>query len=323
MVAVSKGEDEEFDAVTSITEQVHRLAAARGTSRALLLLDSRPRCALDDKNLKALIESGKLDVTTVHLLHPSLDPSWQPKLLALDLTRFCDTEILRIAVEMWREDSSLNKLQTGQGDRICALLLTPQDSAAVATHLSRVAIQKRPGEASYLLRLYDPMVFDQLWAACSPAQRASLLGPISCWILRDRFGRAVGFDNPISNQSEPLTFDPSQWQAFETIEAVNQAWIRARVQQVEVDARGFQAAATATDRARAQGVASGPDLDLFAWHALSVHPEFGRHPRIRSILDKVSAHLGYSALADGLSEGDWREITNEMTQLGPARESYQ
>lgn len=102
-----------------------------------------------------------------------------------------------------------------------ALLACPAEMSRLVFHLRRRMVLRRPGGNSAWLRFHDPRVFQHLRWLLTPAQMASLMGPVTAWTWYDPL-RACWQEQecPQTDPRARLSLSPSQWQALEQFEAL-------------------------------------------------------------------------------------------------------
>ncbi|MFL9904359.1 DUF4123 domain-containing protein [Paraburkholderia fungorum] len=292
-------------------EQLRREADLRGSPRVLLLTGPAMLRAFTDAQLEALKEDG-VAIETIVIRHPGLDPAYCPMLVELDLDRPASAGAFLAALDMAVSDWQPQSLQNGQGHRIGAFLFSRATSGEVAAHLARVALQRRPRSGRCLLGLHDPAAFDGIWRVCSTVQRRHVLGPVDDWYVVDRWQRCSVHRRDESAEaaaeSTVLSFSASQWDALANVRAINRAWIQAQYEGMPVSPAIFAKLADAMQRARSYGLFDADDLVLFAWHALSVRPDFDSHPHIRHALQNVGPDTLYARVEASLSERVWHEV---------------
>ncbi|MFL9990675.1 DUF4123 domain-containing protein [Paraburkholderia sediminicola] len=294
-----------------LAEQLRSEADSHGSPRILLLIGPTILHAFTDAQLEALREDGAA-IETIPIRHPRLDPAYCPTLIELDLDRATSAGVFLAAVDMAVSDWQPQALQNGQGHRIGAFLFSYATPGEVAAHLGHVALQRRPRSGRCLLGLHDPAAFDGIWQVCSTAQRRQVLGPVDDWYVVDRWQRCSAHRCDASagaaTESTGLSFTASQWDALANVRAINRAWSRARYEGIPVSLAIFTKLADALQRARGYGLSDDDDLVLFAWHALSVRPDFDGHPRIRRALRNVAPDMLYARVTAAVSERDWHEV---------------
>lgn len=280
--------------------------------------------AFTDAQLEALREDGAA-IEKVFIRHPRLDPAYYPMLVELDLDRAASSGAFLAALDMAVSDWQPQAQQNGEGHRIGAFLFSHATSGEVAAHLGRVALQRRPLSGRCVLGLHDPAAFDGIWRVCSAAQRRQVLGPVDDWYVVDRWQRCSAHrldeSTGAAAESTVLSFTASQWDALANVRAINRAWIRAQYEGIPVSPATFTKLADAMQRARSYGLTDAEDLVLFAWHALSVRPDFDSHPHIRRALRNIGPDVLYARVAAGMSERDWQDVRTWGTDGAVSRKA--
>jgi hypothetical protein len=243
----------------------------------------------------------------------------------LDLAHPRDADISRAAAAMAIRDWSPDSLRQGLGRRIGGWLFGATDSAALARHLAKAMLQVRPGGGRALLRLHDPAVLDQAWSLATSGQRAALLGPAELWVNVDRWTRlaSYGSDGAPAGESRSgalLQFDAEQWSRIDVSGAINRAWRAVAEQAPAITADMLARAAACVRRGAAQGLQDPRDWEAMATRALTVHPEFDRHPRLAALLEAREPDVGFARLVMDLTDADWAAIARDCRQPRPAHQ---
>lgn len=299
-------------AAIDLAESLHRHAIAWGSSTCALLVDPVLRDPVDDPSWEPW--RADIDARSMPVRLPGLDvdPSAWPRLIALDLARPRDADINRAAAGMALADWQADALRGGRGHRIGAWLFGAIPGPQLARHLGSLLLQAHPDGGRALLRAQDPGVFDVLWGQLRAAQRIALLGPVDRWVYVDRWRHlaiATGERHP-GEGAVPCRLAPEQWARLETVGALNRAWRRLPPEH-RIDARQLEGVLAALGRAVAHGLADERDWEAYAWRALSVHPEFDRHPLISDLLDRRAADTGFGRLVSDVSDAQWDVIRSD------------
>lgn len=212
----------------------------------------------------------------------------------------------------------LGQTSTSEGDSFspagATLLAANTETMQLAAHLKdRLLIRlagKKKGKA--LLRYYDPRVFTQLQWMLSAYQLKALFGPIAHWSVH-LDGTWHTTPRP-SVESLHWTFDAKCCAHLERIGLINQTLLKlpdisgkARIQSGPVI---DEALAYAQQRYH---LTQDDDRVAFATHAMTVHPEFDRHPTIQKLLAQLAGESQtYADAAALLSESDWQRIGADL-----------
>jgi hypothetical protein len=98
------------------------------------------------------------------------------------------------------EEAAPANIQRGRGRRNGGWLVSPQPRARIATHLSKLLIQRMPDGHPALVRFTDPAVLWPLCGLLSDRQKALVFGPVKHWWLLDPAGYQVQLDRPADAQ---------------------------------------------------------------------------------------------------------------------------
>ncbi|WP_370682670.1 hypothetical protein [Comamonas sp. GB3 AK4-5] len=115
---------------------------------------------------------------------------------------------------------------------------------------------------------------------------------------------------------------PAQWVDVGNIEALQQMLMDLDLQTYADLEQLRSTAMAALRRAHAAGLDDRNDLATFAAKAVTVHPNFDRHPQIAALLAHKQAGDYFTALIDDLSVTDWQRIARDMDvpqAIEPAR----
>jgi hypothetical protein len=323
------------EAVLARAETVHRqfaaYAADKPYAQCILMLDPALRDATNEavfyERLQQFRQSAERGDNFPPILwkHPNLTPEHRPYLIGLDLRRFPDAQLFEASLKLALADWTIESLAQAVGHRVCGWLFTEHTVNALAVHLGRLAVQRLPHDfptdagKRILLRYFDPSVMPALWQLSDASQQRALLGPVAKWIVLDRTGQLQPYQArpPADSEGEPddhpsqPRYSATQWLALQNIGPLNQAIV-----QWQLNAAGglppplpqIVAAAHSLARARRYGIHDAQDLKAFASHALTVHADFDKHPRVRQALQRLSQEQFYTAAIADITEQDWQNI---------------
>jgi hypothetical protein len=296
-----------FRKASDISDRLH--LAVDGESMLVLAVDAPTANAvgLPDDVARAL-ESGP--AIQLPLVHPNIDPAWRPRWCGLNPAESTSSLILQQSIDHALGELESEALQRGGGRRIAGWLEISGDRDVAARHVARQMLRRRPGGRQTLLRLHDPAVLWALWPLLSPGQQAALLGPVDAWWLLDPLGELVCLR--AAGPADRGDWSDALWAAVNRIGSLNELlrhWLPATdgigPSELETVRRTAMAALA---RAEALGFTDHGDLALFARHAIDIHPEFDAHDKVRALMEQRAPDDHYSALAEALTDDDWREV---------------
>ncbi|MES1949166.1 hypothetical protein C84B14_17553 [Salinisphaera sp. C84B14] len=304
--------------IESCADTLHRHLAKQKERRCVLLTGPAELGAFSQDRLDECKAAG-IAVSPVRVKHPNLDASYWPHAIALDLDRSRDADLARAAIRMSLEDWQPEALRQAHGHRIAGFLCTDVPLFEVCRHLSRVMLQPSPGGGHRLLSLLDPAALEGIWRIFNADQQTTLCGPVEEWHVVDRW-----FDWSVHVRPEgglegrrALGITVSQWSDLGNVRAINRAWAKAVSKCLPVSAQTMDELPAAMQRARQYGLHEAADLDAFAWHALSVRPDFDRDPRIQTRLIARDSETTYSLSVADLNPTDWEAIRRGWEAVNP------
>lgn len=315
------------NAAAQISQALH-IAAAKHSNGMLWL-------AVDAANPNAEPLPAELDAalrgpgaSTVPLRHRDIDPSLQPRWLALNTEQAYGSWLVQQSIEFALAELQPASLQQGRGRRIAGWLFLDGELSDALRHWGSQMILRKPSGQRCLLRLHDPAVLWALWGLLSPAQRDELLGAIRCWWLLDPAGHLVSLRPSATPAEKPGSpWSVQQWQDIDHVTSLNAAlrdWLsQPEASTASQDALGDvrAAAMAAMRRAHAAGFRHQNDLSAYARLAITVHADFDSHPTVReSIANRAEDDL-FTALVDTLTDRDWSTIAADLQarQVPPPR----
>lgn len=289
----------------ALAEQIQELAAKLATSDCLLLMQSSER----DDELSALFrqELQAARLQTIRIRLRKLPESVWPFLVSLDLSSGMHAHLSQLAARMAIEDMQPKSLRAGRVQRVCAWIF---GSRGEPHRLAAQALRRHPVRRKLCwVRFYDPMTVDCYSAICTSEQRAWWLKDVTAWAYRDRWGRLAVLTPPGGDEPAELPqLDEAAWRQLESIGALNQAWIKARLRGIDIDPSRLQDTLHALGQIRLRGLQSPDDLDLFAWQALQWGVQFHRHALVEDLLRQAGPQAGYCALAQDVDEARWKQV---------------
>lgn len=284
--------------------------AQRDNPCCLLLTGPAELNGFSDATLRGYQAAG-IRIATVEITHPYLDASYWPRLIELVPMRSADADLIREAMAMAIADWQPDALEKGRGHRIAGILRTDVGLTETARHLSKLILQPRPEGGQRLLSLLDPAAFEGIWRVCDMSQRDQLCGPIVEWHVVNRWLDWSVYRREHSNGEYvacSLELSAGQWRALGDVRAINRAWASAVAKDLTVSQTLFDRMPLALARAYQYGITDPVDLETFAWHVISVRPEFDRDSRIQTCLRERQADDTYSAAVADLTDADWAAI---------------
>lgn len=318
MIDLDQPDSQQLVAVAdAICLQLHAAVAA-APGRALWLAVDGNTLPLDETLADALAPLAA-EAVTVPLHHSSILPEWQPRWYPLQLEKARDSEILRLSVLLAVLERRPEALQTGSGRRIAGWFMLRDKPLQAAQHCGSQMIQTKATDKRQLLRLHDPAVLWALWPLLSPDQQSALFAPMSDFWLLPPLGPCIRFDcapTPLAQSSMMLSLTAEQWPDIELIAPLNTALrmllANSAILPAELNTL-HEIGLAALRRANRIGFADSKDLAGFAERALTIHPQFDRHPRIQKLLANYRPGDFFGGLVAELSEQDWQQIRQQAT----------
>jgi hypothetical protein len=296
-------------------------------------LDSLHRGApsLHDIPLAVLVDPGLHDpLATEEHAHrlprqglniKGIAPERQPYLLLIDDATRHERALnasVRIAID---ERSGRHDSKHGRPLSVCAWLLPRSDGSpdwkALANALERRSMVLPPPPEPprpLVLRFWDPRVTAHLPMALGAAtwqDFLSALGVSRWWTLSSDSALVSVGDAPLDAQSEAKArweLDAAQWRALRIVGLSNRISQAATVWDLEHVPQPYVLRSIAS-RALAHGLLERDDLLHFAHLALTVHPQFDRHPQAARLLLSpgfaAGARQWSEAFLDELRRGHW------------------
>lgn len=284
--------------------------------QCLVIVDPQPSDLPEPKGRHTLTE---LPRTVIPVAHEAFPESERPYLLTLNprLPQFGAwlAESVRVALADRRPDV----IARVPGQRIGGWLATPASVSAdeVAAHLSRQVLQVDDRGKTCALRFYDSRALALLWPVLTLMQKETLLGPVKAWHAFDAGARLAAYSGLYPKMLDELSMKPQQWSAIRRHGLINRALalhIASTGHQPEAETVDVAVAAAA--RAEQYELVERDDKLAFIGHALSWHPYFDAHPRVREVLRQVSPDEFYVAAAGELSTDEIEAIRGGAWYVG-------
>lgn len=244
------------------------------------------------------LEAESRHTWPVPVRHPLLKEGQLPRLIHLHPH---DTRLLEASLAQAVDEQADPDSERMQGFAFGGWLLTAAPADALVRHLARVMQGGFWGQpSSQLIRWADRRVMQWMWPVLTPAQQASLLGPVQHWWSLDRCAQLVLFQSVASPDPEAVRFSADQWRhalKSETVHDLLRGWQRfADV----LPADHLQQASRAADAVVAAGVLNRQDRVLLGAYVLQVHPDLTTHPTVRRAIER--AIEGDASLAEALDD---------------------
>ncbi|MFC4278638.1 hypothetical protein [Achromobacter aloeverae] len=182
----------------------------------------------------------------------------------------------------------------GEALWLCGLLDVDEgvDQATLARALTTRLVLPLPAVGPCFFRYFDPRVLIQLQWLFTPAQMAWLMGPVRCW--KYSIGGAwEDMRRPEVFAAESPGITRRQAFALQRMNVINTLLERLRPASVAALRGAGQDILRQLEKARDHGLARLQDQEEYAWHGVTVHPEFDRHPRMQALLANLPADADY------------------------------
>lgn len=291
----------------------------------IALLDPALWQPAEDKLLMQALEQSGCVAKPIQWDHPGLVSAHRPLLLPFEPDSSQGSLLMRQLMNMSVADMNAESLQQGNGQRVCGVLFVDQDLGRVASHLGRVAVQTVPGTGlppsagrHRLLRFFDPLVTTALWEMSSPAQRATWFGPVVTWMslnLALRFRHLQRPEQPTGSNDDPRLSPEAAWGAAQWLQLLALSAFNPVAVELGIKASTIEVRPLVLDtlcRLTALGIHEADELKTMARFALTRHPGFDRHPKVRHRLMNRPAGLSAGQSLSDLSEADWQGIQNDL-----------
>jgi Domain of unknown function (DUF4123) len=308
--------------VQAISDALHQACAASGQEIIWLALDgaNSPLPELEE----GLMPWDARVRQPVTLRHPEIDVAWHPQWYALRLDKADDCHLLKYSIVWALEEAQPKCVRQGLGRKVSGWLAIDEPVHAAANHWASLMVCKVPNRVgSTLLRLHDPAVLWAIWRILTPAQQRHWQGPVQTWWLLNPAGQLAPLIAQQVSHTSP-TLEPAvhlsggQWQSIEHVSAFNlglQAWMNqdhAQAVTTEMAELAFVNGMRALQRANDLGISDLHSRALFCELALSQHPMFDQHPRIKALLSDFNAAHPLGGLMADLTAADWQTIAADM-----------
>lgn len=154
-------------------------------------------------------------------------------------------------------------------------------------HLERIAVLRNQRGRASLFRYYDPRVMERLPGIFNDRQMSALLGPVDSWAFIGRGGGLLALGPVESRPEESFRVEEGQRPKLERLGWVNQLLVQAGGWGINGGAELPARLDDALARAQLAGLSSERDCMVFASCALTLHPNFDRHPVFLHALERT------------------------------------
>lgn len=298
--------------IDGLSEALSRLDSQLAERSCHLLMQVADRTTDEDERFNEALVSAGLQSVLVKIA--KLPPRLWPVLIPLQLSQSPHSLVASLALAMAVTDTDPKALRQGSIQRTCAWIWTDMTTAMLAQRIATNAIIPYPGglQAKHRwLRYYDPMVTDLFFQACDPEHRCRYLQDMS-WAYVNRWQELE-----ILQAEKEAALSPGVhsliWERLDSIGSLNQAWIRARCEGRQIGRDFFRRVADTVLQGHHYGLRKRIELDLFAWQAITLGPDFHKHKYVQVLLEKTSKGADYDELAYQLDDADWDRIGLETS----------
>jgi hypothetical protein len=211
--------------------------------------------------------------------------------------------------------------QEADGDDLwlCALLDVDENvtKPALAQALTTRLVLPLPGVGQCFFRYFDPRVLVQLQWLFTPAQMAWLMGPVRRWKYSIA-GAWEEMSRPAVFAAESPSITAHQAFALQRMNVINTLLERLQPASVSAYRSTGQAILRQLEKARDHGLQRLQDQEEYAWHGLTVHPDFDRHPLMQEKLANLpaDADFPYRVATADLRPQDFDRIRDDLNDPG-------
>lgn len=263
-----------------------------------------------------LTELKKREVIKVPVAPKYLTNEFSPWLIPLNLSLEEDAKIFNESINLALQEIDPEYIRQGKGRLISGWFASHDSPQATALHLGKSAIQAQKNK-DVLLRYYDPAVAMLLCTVLDNWQKQRLLGPVIRWSSVDGDGQLstrTGMEQQSFRLSHSISLSPDNWRDIELITITNFVLREYRLANInsarQSETQVFQTILPALRRAAEYRFQNRDDLIAFATHALTVSPEFDRHPEIsrRLAFRDANQKISYREAIATVTETHWENI---------------
>lgn len=303
-------------AIESAVDTLQHYFQRNREMQCLVIVDPQPSDLPELKGTHKLVD---LPRTVLPIAHEAFPESERPYLLALNrrLPQFGAwlAQSVRVALADRRPDA----IARVPGQRIGGWLAVPASVSVdeVAAQLSRQVVQVDDRGKTCALRFYDSRALALLWPVLTLMQKETLLGPVKAWHAFDAGARLTVYSGLYPKMLDDLSFKPQQWSAIRRHGWINRALaLHTAASGRQPEAEAVDIAVAAAARAEQYELVERDDMLAFIRHALSWHPYFDAHPRVREVLRQVSPDEFYVAAIGELSTDEIEAIRGGAWYVG-------
>ena len=232
------------------------------------------------------------------LIAPRLRASPGQLPVLVDLLKLSFTSRLELVQRAWHWERVSGR------PLFCGFIKSTEPVERMVRHLGRRLLIKNATGEQFLLRFYDPRVFEHLRWIFTPTQLAALMGPAEVWCWLDRSGQWQCEERP-ELKTYSLMLEPQQLLSLGRIGILNRILkILGRLQPSRaVDASLVRKIEAWLQCAFDEGLSEAADLQLYVLQALKFDVGIHRHPKLVTALH--AAHMGqatYVSACSGISD---------------------
>lgn len=239
-----------------------------------------------------------------------------PWLVPLDLSLPEDAQLFDESINLALNEIEPQQIKKGSGRLISGWLASNGSPEETALHIGESALQSN-NEKDILLRYYDPAVAPLLWDILDSWQQQRLLGPVTSWYSVGGDGqliRRAGLEQQTFQMSYSVSLSPEVWRDIGLIGVINSILCDYRLNNANAprldELSVFQTIMPALKRARDYPFKSKDDLMTYGMHALTISPDFDRHPDISRLLEfqRSMENSSYLNAISTVSDMHWENI---------------
>jgi hypothetical protein len=202
---------------------------------------------------------------------------------------------------------------------LCGLLDVDENvtKAVLAQALVTRLVLPLPGVGQCFFRFFDPRVLIQLQWLFTPAQMAWLMGPVRRW----KYNIAGAWEEmrrPDVFAADSPGITTQQAFALQRMNVINTLLERLQPATIAAHRSAGQDILRQLEKAHAHGVLRLQDQEDYAWHGMTVHPDFDRHPLIKARLSALpaDADFPYRVATSDLTQQDFDRIRDDLNDPG-------
>lgn len=255
-------------------------------------------------------------VIKVPVAQQYLTDEFFPWLVPLDLSLPEDAQLFDESISQALNEIEPQQIKKGSGRLISGWLASNVTPEETAIHIGKSALQSNNGK-DILLRYYDPAVAPLLWNILDSWQRQRMLGPVTSWYSVDGDGQLIkraGLMQQTFQMSHSVSLCPESWGDIGLIAVINSILRDYRLNNTNAprldELSVFQTIMPALKRARDYPFKNKDDLIAYGMHALTISPDFDRHPDISRLLEfqRSKEDASYLDAISTVSDMHWENI---------------